>query len=129
MDGERDEVTWDLIGPGGETRAIHHRPRLICTSFDVPRAAALSGVAHLPEHAARASIASRRLVHLLPEWHSAFGIIHAVFSTRKSLVPAVQAGANSDVKVSLRPFTADRVLAVLVVGGQAVARQIVPTDT
>ncbi|WP_210529517.1 LysR family transcriptional regulator [Rubellimicrobium arenae] len=93
MDGERDEVTWDLIGPAGETRVIQHRPRLICTSFDVLRAAALGGVgvAHLPEHAARAPIASGQLVHLLPEWHSAFGIIHAVFSSRKQLVPAVRA--------------------------------------
>lgn len=93
MDGERDEVTWDLIGLSGETRTIQHRPRLICTSFDVLRAAALAGVgvAHLPEHVARASIASGKLVHLLPEWHSAFGIIHAVFSSRKQLVPAVRA--------------------------------------
>lgn len=41
---------------------------------------------------------------------------------------AVQAGANSDVKVSLRPSTTDRVLAVLVVDGQVVARQVVRID-
>ena len=41
---------------------------------------------------------------------------------------AVQAGANTDVKVSLRPSSTDKVLAVLVIDGQAVARQIVRID-
>ncbi|WP_210529516.1 hypothetical protein [Rubellimicrobium arenae] len=38
---------------------------------------------------------------------------------------AVRAGANSDVKVSLTPSTTDKVLAVLLVDGQAVAQQII----
>lgn len=93
MDGEHDVVTWTLIGPGGEAREVRHRPRLICTSFDVLRAAAMAGVgvAHLPEHSARALIASGQLVHVLPDWRSPYGIIHAVFSSRKQLVPAVRA--------------------------------------
>lgn len=93
MNDERDEVTWELVGPEGGTRNLLHRPRLMCTSFDVLRTTALAGVgvALLPEHVGRDAIASGGLVHLLPEWHTPYGIIHAVFSSRKGLVPAVRA--------------------------------------
>ncbi|TNC59405.1 hypothetical protein [Rubellimicrobium roseum] len=40
----------------------------------------------------------------------------------------VKAGANTNVKVSLAPSYTDEVLAVLVVDGQAVARQIIRID-
>lgn len=93
MDDEGDEITWQLVGPEDETRSLSHRPRLLCASSDVLRTSALEGlgVALLPEHVGRSSIRTGRLVHLLPDWHSPFGTIHAVFSSRKGLVPAVRA--------------------------------------
>ncbi|TNC60904.1 hypothetical protein [Rubellimicrobium roseum] len=40
----------------------------------------------------------------------------------------VRAGANTDVKVSLTPSSTDKVVAVLLVDGQAVARQVIRID-
>jgi DNA-binding transcriptional LysR family regulator len=92
MNDERDEFTWNLMGPAGEIRTIQHRPRLMCSSFDVLLATALEGVgvALLPAHVGQAAISSDRLVHLLPDWHTPYGTTHAVFSSRKGLVPSVR---------------------------------------
>ena len=49
------------------------------------------GVALLPEHICRPSIAKGELLHVLPEWRSPYGTIQAIFSSRKGLVPAVRA--------------------------------------
>lgn len=89
----QDDDTWELIGPSGESHTLHHRPRLICSSsFDVLITSALAGlgIALLPEHICRTYFASGELVRVLPEWHATHGTIHAVFSTRKGLVPAVR---------------------------------------
>jgi DNA-binding transcriptional LysR family regulator len=88
-----DDDSWHLIGPGGEERLIHHRPRLLCSNFDMLHAAALEGVgiALFPDHIAGTSFASGALLHVLPDWGSPFGVVQAVFSTRKGLLPAVRA--------------------------------------
>lgn len=58
MDEEGDKVTWELVGPDGETRSLSHRPQLLCASSDVLRKSALEGlgVALLPEHVGRNEI-------------------------------------------------------------------------
>jgi DNA-binding transcriptional LysR family regulator len=91
--GETDEVRWELTGPNDETRVITLRPRLMCSNFDMLLAAARQGlgVAQLPVHICRRSIAKGELVHVLPEWRSPYGTIQAVFSHRKGLVPSVRA--------------------------------------
>jgi DNA-binding transcriptional LysR family regulator len=73
-------------------RTIKHQPRLLCSNFDLLRAAAIDGVgvALLPEHICRPSFISGELVPVLPDWHTQFGTVHAVFASRKGLVPAVR---------------------------------------
>ncbi len=87
-----EEVDWLLTGPDGETRQIRSRPRLMCSSFVVLRTSAIAGlgVTVLPEYAAAPAFARGELVHLLPGWYTPDGIVHAVFSSRKGLVPAVR---------------------------------------
>jgi DNA-binding transcriptional LysR family regulator len=89
---ERSEVTWELIGPTGETRAIAHQPRLMCTGFDVLRASAVAGagITLLPDFVAASALETGKLVHVLPDWHAPIGTVHAVFSSRRGLVPAVR---------------------------------------
>ena len=90
---EGDEDIWELVGPAGETRSIRHQPRLMCSNVDLLRAAAIDGigVALLPEHTCRSAFISGELVRVLPAWNTHFGLVHAVFSSRKGLVPAVRA--------------------------------------
>lgn len=89
---ERGEVLWDLVGPDGEARQVSHRPRLMCTSFDVLRASAAAGagVTLLPDFVAAPALASGDLVHILPDWQSPASTLHAVFSSKRGLAPAVR---------------------------------------
>ncbi len=93
MDEAGDEVRWELVRSDGEARSVLHRPRLACSSFDVLRKAAIDGlgIALLPEHICHPCFRSGELVHLLPEWHTPYGIVHAVFMSRKGLMPGVRA--------------------------------------
>ena len=92
MFDERDEVAWELVGPNGESQTLQHRPRLLCSSFVVLRTSAIAGmgVTILPEYVAGPAIAAGQLTHVLPQWYTPHGIIHAVFSSRKGLIPAVR---------------------------------------
>lgn len=89
---ERGEVTWDLVGPDGNERSIIHRPRLMCTSFDVLRASAIAGagITLLPDFVVASALACGDLLHILPAWQSRPSTLHAVFSSRRGLVPAVR---------------------------------------
>ena len=93
MNEEPDDDVWELVGPGDETRTLRHRPRLQCSSFDALLAATAMnlGIALLPEHLCTPAFASGEIVRVLPEWHTGYGTIHAVFTTRKVMLPAVRA--------------------------------------
>ena len=56
-------------------------------------AAALAGVgaALLPEIESLADLEAGRLVRLLPEWGAADGVLHLVFTSRRSMLPSVRA--------------------------------------
>ncbi|MFM0757361.1 LysR substrate-binding domain-containing protein [Paraburkholderia strydomiana] len=88
-----EEHFWLLSGPGDETRHIPIRPRLLCSDFEELRLAAMEGlgIALLPEHICRDDLAAGDLIRVLPQWHTKGGIIHAVFSSRRGLTPALRA--------------------------------------
>jgi len=91
--GEFDRRPWELLGPGGESVAVEHQPRIVCHDFVVLHQAVLAGlgVARLPESVARADLKSGALVRALPVWRSPQGIVHVVFPTRRGMLPAVRA--------------------------------------
>src|SRR5690606_8118170 len=93
MNEEADEDVWAVVGPGGDSRNLRHRPRLRCSNFDALLEATASnlGIALLPEHVCSPSFAAHRIVRVLPGWHTRNGTIHAVFTTRKGMLPAVRA--------------------------------------
>ena len=45
----------------------------------------------MPERETRTDLAAGRLVRLLPEWGVADGILHLVFTSRRSMLPSVRA--------------------------------------
>ena len=87
------EHVWHLIGPDGTQAAIRHRPRLVTRGMLALRAAALAGVGvvQLPSMMVREQIARGELVHVIPGWAPRREIIHAVFASRRGLLPAVRA--------------------------------------
>ena len=49
-----------------------------------------AGVCFLPDYMCQAEVAQGTLVHVLPQWTFPPGIVHAVFSSRRGLTPAVR---------------------------------------
>src|SRR5882672_1675552 len=86
------EHEWQLAGPDGATATIPHRPRFATEDMMALRLAALRGigVCQFPTFVVADDLNSGRLVDLLPEWSPKVGIIHAVFPSRRGLLPSVR---------------------------------------
>jgi DNA-binding transcriptional LysR family regulator len=84
---------WELVGPDGDSATFEHEPRLASLDLGFLRAAAIDGlgVALLPDDICAIALQGGQLVHVLPEWYAPEGIVHAVFTARRGLPPAVRA--------------------------------------
>lgn len=89
----RRDHQWRLEGADGQTAAVPHHPRLATDDMSALRHAAIAGVGvvQLPTMMIWQDIDEGRLVHVLPEWRPRAGIIHAVFPSRRGLLPSVRA--------------------------------------
>ncbi|GGC02833.1 LysR family transcriptional regulator [Oxalicibacterium flavum] len=101
----QNEYVWELVGPDGARAVVRHHPRLVTRSMPALRIAAVAGVGvvQLPSMMAADDLAQGRLIHVLPGWEPRREIIHAVFASRRGLLPAVRA---------LVDFLADRFAAL-----------------
>ncbi|PWK72694.1 LysR family transcriptional regulator [Aminobacter sp. AP02] len=88
----QDEHEWRLDGPNGATARIPHKPRFVTEDMVTLRHAALRGVGvvRLPTMVISADLAAKTLVDVLPDWAPRTGIIHAVFPSRRGLLPSVR---------------------------------------
>ena len=84
---------WALVNAAGEEAIVEHEPRLAASAFPIIIQAAIDGVgiALLPEHGGREALRDGRLVRVLPDWSYPAGIVHAVFTSRRGLLPGVRA--------------------------------------
>ena len=89
----QDDHAWHLLGPNDASAVIHHQPRFVTGSMPALRAAAVAGVGvvQLPTMMLGGEIARGELVRLLPEWAPRREIVHAVFASRRGLLPSVRA--------------------------------------
>jgi DNA-binding transcriptional LysR family regulator len=89
----QQEHAWILFGPDGAQAALHHTPRFVTSDMIALRSAALAGVGvvQLPTMIVRDQLAEGALVRLLPDWAPRREIIHAVFPSRRGLLPSVRA--------------------------------------
>jgi DNA-binding transcriptional LysR family regulator len=87
------EYAWDLEGPDGAKVRILTAPRMVTDDRIALWRSALHGVGvvMLPTALVQADVDAGRLVHLLPEWQPRVAVVHAVFPSRRGLLPAVRA--------------------------------------
>ncbi len=89
-----DEVRqrWELHGPDGEIRRVELKPRV--SGFDFPMLRSLAeqgvGITLLPETLCAQQVRDGVLEVVLPQWRLPQGIFHAVFASRRGLLPAVR---------------------------------------
>ncbi|MCA0198282.1 MAG: LysR family transcriptional regulator [Proteobacteria bacterium] len=83
---------WELHGPDGEVRRVDLQPRL--SGFDFPLLQSMVkdgfGITMLPETVCAEAVHRGELEVVLPEWSLPQGICHAVFASRRGLLPAVR---------------------------------------
>ncbi len=90
--GPPREHSWCLEGPAGATAEVRHRPRLISDDMSALRRAALHGVGvvQLPCMVVERDLAAGRLLDIIPHWAPRGGVVHAVFPSRRGLLPSVR---------------------------------------
>jgi len=83
---------WHLVGPDGSEARVTHQPRLVTRSMRALRIAADAGIGivQLPTMMMSRALAEGRLVQVLPGWAPPREIVHAVFPSRRGLLPAVR---------------------------------------
>jgi DNA-binding transcriptional LysR family regulator len=83
---------WELRNTDGASVIVTHKPRLVTDDISQLLHAAIEGVGlvKLPSMVADKHIASGRLVNVVPNWMPRSGIVHAVFPTRRGLLPSVR---------------------------------------
>lgn len=84
---------WELHGPDGEVRRIELEPRV--GGHDLPLMLELArrdlGITLLPETLCSDAVRAGELEVVLPQWRLPQGIVHAVFPSRRGMLPAVRA--------------------------------------
>lgn len=83
---------WQLQGADGAEVRISHKPRLVTDDMAQLLHAAIEGigVVQLPTMVAEDHIRSGRLIDVVPGWSPRGGIVHAVFASRRGLLPSVR---------------------------------------
>jgi DNA-binding transcriptional LysR family regulator len=84
--------TWALNGPNAATTTVSFDPVLISSDFTIliRAAAAGLGIGLLPAEVVEDEIRAKRLIRILPDWHSEEVTVHLVFATNRGIVPAVR---------------------------------------
>jgi DNA-binding transcriptional LysR family regulator len=86
------EYQWELFAGDGSSALIRHAPRMVTDDLLALRHAAVAGIGivHLPSVVVRDEIAAGQLVELVPGWAPRSGVIHAIFPSRRGLLPSVR---------------------------------------
>ncbi|KIH84012.1 LysR substrate-binding domain-containing protein [Pseudomonas batumici] len=90
MANTNDKYQWHFQAP--QPVVFSHQPRLATDDLETLREAALRGigVAQLPSNLVQNDLAQGRLLQVLPDWPSPEGSLHAIFPSRRGMVPAVR---------------------------------------
>lgn len=92
MGPPQPQHVWSLRGPDGAAVSIPHRPRLVTDNMHALRVAAVHGVgiAQLPTMVVMEELRRGSLLRIAPDWAARSGIVHAVFPSRRGLLPSVR---------------------------------------
>lgn len=88
-----DQNLWQLFDRAGEAQILRHEPQVISNDLAVLCQSAIEGVgvALLPEAICNEAIESGRLVRVLPQLHAGENLLHLLFTSRRGMLPAVEA--------------------------------------
>jgi len=90
--GLANDYAWCMEGPDGAQEQVSYAPRFVTEEMTALRQAALAGVGvvQLPLMVVDQDLAEGRLVNICPNWVPRPGIVHAVFPSRRGVLPSVR---------------------------------------
>ncbi len=126
MSEDEARQRWELQGEGGEVRRVELKPRI--SGFDFPMLMALAkqgmGITLLPETICADAVRNGELEVVLPAWRLPMGICHAVFASRRGLLPAVRMFIDYLAEALPPQIEASRLNCLHCPGGMAPAKQV-----
>jgi DNA-binding transcriptional LysR family regulator len=92
MSAADGRASWQLQGPHGREFTLQHKPRMTADDLLTLRYFVIegTGMCVLPDYMCHRDIREGKLEEVLPGWAPPTAIIHAVFPSRRGLVPAVR---------------------------------------
>jgi DNA-binding transcriptional LysR family regulator len=86
------KATWYLAGPGGALHTHVHQPRYVADDLLTLKFAVVcgTGMCVLPDYMCHDELQDGSLVRVLPGWAPPTGVFHAVYPSRRGMVPAVR---------------------------------------
>ena len=92
MSAADGRASWKLLGPGGKYHDLQHRPCYTANDLITLQFAVLqgTGMCILPDYMCAEEVRQGRLVEVLEGWTPPPAFVHAVFPSRRGLVPAVR---------------------------------------
>ncbi|MDR3454717.1 MAG: LysR family transcriptional regulator [Rhodoferax sp.] len=92
MSSSDGRTSWKLLGPDGAEHMFQHQPRFVADDLLTLKFAVLAGMGFciLPDYMCRDELQEGRLVPVLPGWEPPPAVVHAVFPSRRGLLPAVR---------------------------------------
>ena len=83
---------WELHGPNEAVENVELKPRLVGFDFPMLKRLAMSdmGITMLPEMVCASAVRNGDLEVVLPDWQLSQGIVHAMFASRRGMLPAVR---------------------------------------
>lgn len=92
MSAADGNASWSLRGPEGQELELRHRPVFVADDLLTLRHAALAGTGMtlLPDFLCRQELQRGALQPVLPGWGPPPALMHAVFPSRRGMVPAVR---------------------------------------
>jgi DNA-binding transcriptional LysR family regulator len=92
MSAADGRASWQLQGPSGKSYELQHRPIFTADDLQTLKYAVVHGLGMciIPDYMCRRELREGRLAQVLPGWAPRPGVMHAVFPSRRGLVPAVR---------------------------------------
>lgn len=89
---KQQQHEWHLFNDNGEEALIQHQPRFQCGDMATLRDAAIAGIGivQLPKLMIEDQLKAGTLLHFLPQWAAKPEIVHAVFPSRRGLMPSIR---------------------------------------
>jgi DNA-binding transcriptional LysR family regulator len=103
MSARNGHSRWRLVGPAGQAHVHVHQPRAVVDDLLSLKYLVMQGIGmcFMPDYMCESELKQGQLEKVLPAWGPPPGIFHAVFPSRRGMVPAVR---------SFLDFLAERVI-------------------